>query len=193
MLCILLVFLTNKVAVDSTMIVEAVHHRGKQMQTVEQFAEVHNIKSHKTIEHWCEKGYIPGAKKIEILENQQLQGGQMFWLIPDHAMLPYTENRYRKGTSPYFSMMSACVKQKHIVPALYDMDEERFQSYIDDLVQAGFIRVYLDKDGIPHYTETVKGSEAVKAGNRKFTKLMNDALKFIGATVQIASGVAAIV
>ena len=102
------------------------------MQTVEQFAEVHKIKSHKTIEHWCEKGYIPGAKKIETPEDQQLQEGQKFWLIPDHAMFPYTENRYRKETSPYFSMMSACVKQKHIVPALYDMDEERFQSLYED-------------------------------------------------------------
>ena len=92
------------------------------MQTVEQFAEVHNIKSHKTIEHWCEKGYIPGAKKIETPEDQQQQEGQKFWLIPDHAMIPYTENRYRKGTSPYFSMMSAWVKQKHIVPALYDVE-----------------------------------------------------------------------
>jgi len=153
------------------------------MKTVEQFAKLNDVKKSETVIGWCEKGYIPGAVQKE----NEL--GKLCWMIPDHAMVPYYRCRYKPGTSPYYSMVNACLKQKHIVAALYQMDESRFQSYIDNLIAAGFITSYWDKDGIVHYTETWEGTEAVKAGRLKFEKSLNAALKAMEVIVTATAAI----
>lgn len=150
------------------------------MLTVDKFIEKNNLKTTpQTVQSWCKQEYIPGAKTDDAGE----------WLIPDHAMIPYTELRY-KGKSPYYSMVNACIKQRHIVAKLYKMDEKRFQSYIDNLIAAGFISKYIDEDGIVHYTQTTKGEEALSLGRYSFNKKLNMALAVLPVAIQVAGAVA---
>lgn len=106
--------------------------------------------SEKAAKQWIQKGYVPGAD----LENDY---------VPDSARSPYTEARVKVklSTSVFSSIMKATLKGKHVVPSLYNMCQEEFDSYINQLVEAGLISIRIT-DGITYYDPTLKAEEKNK-------------------------------
>lgn len=100
--------------------------------------------SEKTAKQWIQKEYVPGAN----LETDY---------VPNSARPPYTEARAKVKfpTSVFGSIMKATLKGKHVVPSLYDMCQEEFDHYIDELAKAELIRVRIT-DGITYYDPTLE-------------------------------------
>ena len=98
-------------------------------------------KKERTVRHWIEQGYIPGANLDEDY-------------IPDSARPPYTLARAKDSDTIYCSIVTASMKQFHVFPALYNICDDEFNGYIDWLVEAGYI-VKRITDGITYYDATI--------------------------------------
>lgn len=135
--------------------------------TLENFMENYGLKNKKTVVDWISKGYIPGAN----LEKNY---------VPDSARPPYTRARAKNAGSIYMSIVDASYKRRQVFPALYRLCDEEFESYIENLVQAGLI-IKRITDGVIYYDAAVQVEnlkrkfilEAVKAVPNGIDKLKN--------------------
>lgn len=108
--------------------------------TIEQFMNNNSIKRRKRVEKWIENGYIPNAS----LENNY---------IPNSARLPYVEARAKNAKGIYHSIIHATMLRKHVVPELYKISEDEFETYIHNLIDSGVIRIRTE-DEVRYYDIT---------------------------------------
>lgn len=118
--------------------------------TVEAFRERCGA-SAKTVKAWIENGYVPGAN----------------WdadYVPDSAKPPFTEARakIKFPISVFMSIVKATLKRKHVLPELYGMCQEEFDGYINQLVEAGLIRIRIT-DSITYYDPTLQAEQQSKS------------------------------
>lgn len=135
--------------------------------TITEFMDSFELKNKDTVLKWINEGYIPGAKK-DIETNE--------FFIPELSRPPYTKARAKTTDSIYKSIVKACIKRKGICAKLYKLSELEFQVYIQELSQAGYIRVEV-QNNIKYYFATSKSSEFVK--NSKPQKLLESCLGMI--------------
>lgn len=114
--------------------------------------------STKTVKSWIENGYVPGAN----------------WdadYVPDSARPPFTEARAKSkcSNSVFASIVKATLKRKHVLPELYGMCQEEFDGYINQLVEAGLIRIRIT-DGITYYDPTLQAEQQSKSEIKQLIK-----------------------
>lgn len=105
--------------------------------TIEQFMCKNNIKKRQTVINWIEKGYIP---KADVDRN----------FIPDSARVPYTKARATTTNGIYNSIVQATSKREHVMAKLYNICEDEFNGYIEELINAGLIKKRVT-DGVIYY------------------------------------------
>lgn len=117
---------------------------------VEEFAERCH-KNVKTVKNWISQNYVPGAN----LEDDY---------VPDSAKPPFTEARakIKFPISVFMSIVKATLKRKHVLPELYGMCQEEFDGYINQLVEAGLIRIRIT-DSITYYDPTLQAEQQSKS------------------------------
>ncbi|MBS6463190.1 MAG: hypothetical protein KH352_07340 [Ruminococcus sp.] len=114
---------------------------------IDKFASINNVKR-KTVEKWINDGLIPRAN---------LEGDY----IPDSARPPFTKARAKNANAIYVSMVKAAFNRKHILPVLYNICEDEFNAYIDNLVAAGCIE-RRTSDEVTYYDATIQASNINK-------------------------------
>ena len=122
--------------------------------TIQEFAVKCGTKE-ATVVNWLEKGYVPGAAKVD--------GA---FRIPQSARKPYTKNRAKKGSAILKSIVRACDLRLGICAAVYKIPEAEFSGYIETLVHSQLISAYQD-DGITYYNVTDKGVDWLKQPFKK--------------------------
>lgn len=112
--------------------------------TIDEFMKRHNLNK-KTVTSWISQGFIPGAE----LSND---------FVPDSARIPYTKARAKTADSIYCSIIKGTRKLFHVLPQIYKICPEEFNTYIEQLEQAGLI-VRRITDGITYYDSTLKSTK----------------------------------
>ena len=113
--------------------------------TLDSFADYCG-KSKKTVEGWLNKNYIPGAYIIE---------GTHVWHIPDNARSPYMKQKKKNGgAGMYKSIAKAVAAGEGICAELYKMPQQRFDVYVNQLIDAGIITSYT-AEGVKYYETTM--------------------------------------
>lgn len=121
-------------------------------------------KSERAVLEWCEKGYIRGVQEDEATRE---------YILPSSAKEPYTKARAKKGASIYTSIVKGVMRDLDVSAALYGMDENLFDGYIRDLLDAGIIGKYTAKDtGITYYRQTLKSDEFSKLPKNKVVNFL---------------------
>lgn len=108
------------------------------------------------INSWLKKGYIRGAY-LDKSNN---------WYIPVDALAPYTRNGSPKGIAIYRSIVNGALKGLDVFASLYNMSEEKFDVYVRQLVEAGFLEVY-ESEGVKYLLTTITSKEFIKMTNNK--------------------------
>lgn len=114
--------------------------------------------STKTVKAWIENGYVPGAN----------------WdadYVPDSARPPFTEARAKSQypNSVFTSIVKAALKRKHVLPELYGMCQDEFDGYVNQLVEAGLIRIRITDD-ITYYDPTLQAERQSKSEIKQLIK-----------------------
>lgn len=109
------------------------------------FAKTNGIKVSR-VEKWIKDGLIPGA---DLDENH----------VPDSARMPYTQARAKNAKAIYRSIVQATKQRRHVLSQIYGICPEEFESYINQLIEAGLI-VRRKTDGITYYDATPKAINA---------------------------------
>ena len=98
--------------------------------TKEEFMKKNNV-SKEAMERWLKQGWIRGA--------YSRKDGTVF--IPDSAIPPYSKRSTRcKGIAIYYSIIKGCSKGYDVFPELYNMHPDRFDHYVDNLVELNYIK-----------------------------------------------------
>ncbi|MCD7825492.1 MAG: hypothetical protein LUH14_05970 [Clostridiaceae bacterium] len=140
------------------------------MKTVSEFAkEKPNKVKEATVLTWISKGYIGGVEKNKDGE----------WLIPDDARKPYTANRIRRISKQDVilkSILTGINKGYAVFPELYGRTEQDFQSFIDELIEGGYIKQVILSCDVPYYKMTIKGIELMKKGDREILAVLKETI-----------------
>lgn len=104
---------------------------------IQTFMQNRGITNRKKVEKWINAGLIPNAD----LENDY---------VPDSARIPYTNARAKTPDSIYWSIIEATKKGYHVLPQMYHICQEEFDSYINHLEEAHFIARRIT-DGVTYY------------------------------------------
>lgn len=122
-----------------------------------------------TAKQWIKKGYIPEAN----LEEDY---------VPNSAKSPYTVARakIKFPRSIFHSIIKATLDGKHVLPSLYGMSEEEFDGYIEQLSEAGLIRIRVT-DGITYYDPTLEAAQKSQEDFKKTIIMLVEALTKVGA------------
>lgn len=118
--------------------------------TINAFMHNYGIKKKETVIKWILDDLIPGSNL-----------GADY--VPDSARPPYTKARAQNTQSIYHSIVVASRNRCHVLPKLYNICEDEFNSYINQLVAANLITIR-ETDGITYYDATPTGQN----GTRKF-------------------------
>lgn len=118
--------------------------------TIEEFARMNDVKP-STVRGWISKGFIPGAHDD---------------YIPLSARRPYTDTRAKGGTAIIRSILFACENSLGITASLYGLSEPAFCSYIDQMLNDGYISSY-EEDGATYYNIAPSGAELLRNWNKK--------------------------
>ena len=112
-----------------------------------EFKEKNNCKeSVRTIQKWLENGYIRGAKKNSNTDE---------WVIPNEAKKPYIKRGKITPIGMYKSLARNICKGYDVFAKLYNLSEEEFDIYIDELKKNGFLRVFESSAGSVYYLPTI--------------------------------------
>lgn len=133
--------------------------------TIEEFMVKEDIRNKKIVLEWIKKKYIPGViynEKDEII-------------IPNNARIPYTERGKCKGYSIYKSFVKAYYKGKNVVPALYNITDEKFKSINTQLEEWGLVQKE-KLDGLIYYNATPKGAEFISFTNTQVNKFIQQVI-----------------
>ena len=134
--------------------------------TVEEFMIKEDINNYKLISKWINKKYIPG---VTIDENGE-------FIIPDNARVPYTERgKCKKGYSMLKSFVKAYCNGKNVVPELYGITIDKFNSINGQLEEWGLI-VKENLDGLVYYNATPLGAEFIAFTNTQINKFLQQAI-----------------
>lgn len=125
--------------------------------TISEFAQQNNLNA-SLIQKWVSKGLIPGA--IKDPKNGEIN-------IPINARVPYTAARATSEDSIYTSIATACINKKHVVNQLYNISEDKFEDYINNLVASNII-VIKNENNITYYDATSKTQNAFQNGKKEF-------------------------
>lgn len=122
-------------------------------------------KTQDTIKKWCENGLIRGIKTDEVTGE---------YIIPNSAKEPYTCRR-AKGDAIYKSIVVAVLNDYDVMAKLYGISESEFEKYITQLISAGVIDTYTDKDtGILYYCKTLNTSGFTKLTRNRILNLLKE-------------------
>lgn len=130
------------------------------------------------INKWLKQGYIRGSY-IDKEGN---------WYIPVDALAPYTKNGNPKGISIYRSIVKGALKGLDVFAELYNMSEKKFDVYVRQLVEAGFLEIY-ESEGVKYLMTTITSQSFLDMTNNKIvealkTSVINEAgslpKKFLG-------------
>ena len=125
--------------------------------TISEFAQQNNIKV-SLIQKWVSNGLIPGVTKDS-------QNGEIN--IPQNARVPYTAARATSEDSIYTSIATACINKKHVVNQLYNISEDKFEDYINNLVASNII-VIRNENNVAYYDATISAQNAFQNGKKEF-------------------------
>lgn len=131
-----------------------------------EFADLHNV-SLSTVSDWFDKGYLPGATKDEHGVLSILEG----------TLKPDTKARARTDDKIRLRIVEACNKQLSVFPELYRVSPERFELYIKQLIQIGYIEPYTTSHGFTQYATTAKGSDSLKLSITEQIKAISSCLQ----------------
>ena len=134
-----------------------------------EFAKQHKVRQ-TTVKGWYDKGYLPGSIYDE--KSKTLK-------IPQDTLCPYSP-RAEEPSAVYVSIIKACCQNRSVFAKMYNIPEIRFEMYLKELAQVGFINPYLTKHGFRQFTPTLKGEEFMKLGEKA-------RLKAISAIVEAAA------
>lgn len=129
--------------------------------SIQEFMDRNNIKSHKKVLNWLNKGLISGAYMNK-------KGN---WVIHELARPPYTRARAKTADSIYISIVEGCNRKKGVCAKLYNISDDEFNVYISNLKKAGLITVKRRK-GVEFYFATTKSQAYIddKKGLKKYLK-----------------------
>ena len=116
-----------------------------------EFAKQHNVKK-QTVRRWFTNGYLPGSIFDE--KSKTLK-------IPQDTLRPYSP-RAKDPSAVYVSVIVACCQNRSVFAKMYNIPEIRFEMYLKELAQAGFISPYFTKAGFRQFNPTLKGEEFMK-------------------------------
>ncbi|CAM2903728.1 hypothetical protein [Erysipelothrix tonsillarum] len=105
------------------------------------FRKNFNIKQEQTALNWIEENLIPGA---------YYDASSQEWKVPDAARPPYTKARAKNSSAIYVSIVKGCINRYHVLPKLYNLSQQEFDVYIQQLIKANLITVVYHQD-IPYY------------------------------------------
>ena len=105
--------------------------------TIEEFMKNYGIKNKKTVNNWISKQLIPGGD----ISND---------FVPNSARPPYTKARAKTADSIYCSIIEATRKRKHVLPQIYKICPEEFNTYIKQLEKAELL-IVRTTDNITYY------------------------------------------
>ena len=125
--------------------------------TIKEFMNLFDLKNESTVIKWIKDGYIQGAYRDEKANE---------YFIPNLARPPYTKARAKTTDAIYKSMVKACIKRKGVCAKLYKLDDIEFQAYIQDLAEAGYIRIEV-QNNIEYYFATIKAKSLLNVLNLK--------------------------
>lgn len=114
--------------------------RGNDMDLTT-FIKNFKIKQEQTALNWIEENLIPGA---------YYDASSQEWKVPDAARPPYTKARAKNSSAIYVSIVKGCIKRYHVLPKLYNLSQQEFDVYIQQLIKANLITVVYHQD-IPYY------------------------------------------
>lgn len=143
--------------------------------TLNEFAENNDV-SAKTVNEWLNKDYIPGS----YFNNENNE-----WVIPNSARPPYTKARAKAKQSIYQSIVKAAVKRNHVFPKLYKITQSEFDSYIEILVNANYIKLRVE-DGLTYYDETLNSMEFLSSNLKRISELISTQTEAITKAVTLA-------
>lgn len=141
--------------------------------TIEEFANNNDVKR-KTVIKWIEQEYIPGAN----IENNY---------IPNRALPPYSEARARTSKAIYKSILDAVRKRRYVLPKLYNITQEEFDVYIEQLEKEGLIEVKVF-DNIEYYYATYK---LIHSDEEDLKKTIRNILRIAVTAIPTISTIAA--
>ena len=116
--------------------------KAERMLTRKEFAEKHNIRSVATIDRWLQHQYLPGA---------HIDPETREWKIPEESLPPYTRARACKEESILASILRATQQEKSVFASMYHISEEKFQQYIQALLEAKCLKRCKVFHGVPQY------------------------------------------
>lgn len=132
--------------------------KAERMLTRKEFAEKHNIRSVATIDRWLQHQYLPGA---------HIDPETREWKIPEESLPPYTRARACKEESILASILRATQQEKSVFASMYHISEERFQQYIQALLEAKCLKRCKVFHGVPQYIITPEGEKYLAATGAK--------------------------
>ncbi len=133
--------------------------------------------SRRTLVEWCRKKYIREAYfETEIND----------YAVPKNYKIPYTKHGNPIGDGIYTSIVKGIIAGYDVCAGLYGLSSSEFEAYIDELISAGVVATFCDKDtGIVYYRQTMKSSEFSKLKKNK----VRDFFKSIKPNIAINMGV----
>ena len=115
-----------------------------------------------TVTNWCQKQLIRGIKKDKFGE----------FVIPKSVKEPYTKTR-STGDAIYTSIVKGTLKGFDVTASLYELSEQEFEKYIQQLKEAKVIDSYIDESsGIEYLCRTLKSSEFAKLRKNKIVAFL---------------------
>ena len=126
----------------------------------------------KYVSDWLAKDLIPGALQDE-------STGE--YTFPESARRPYRCNSLKPTTkAPQLRahIVKACINRHHITKDMCFMSEGEFNGMIDDLVNAGWIRLRIE-DGITYYDSTEKSDTYSGQPLKELVKILNSTLSVV--------------
>ena len=116
--------------------------------TIEEFMKNYNIKKKETVVKWISDQLIPGASLSKDY-------------VPNSARPPYTKARAKTADSIYYSIIKGTRNRLHVLPQIYKICPEEFNTYIEQLEKAELI-VRRITDDITYYDLTMKAMNCTK-------------------------------
>lgn len=116
-------------------------------------------KPRRTLVEWCKKKYIREAYfETEIND----------YAVPKNYKLPYTQRGKAVGEGIYTSIVKGIIGGYDVCGDLYGLSESEFEAYMNELISAGVVETFCDKEtGVTYYKQTINSSAFSKLKKNK--------------------------